>query len=350
MAGFALLKAIGKYSKARGVSKMAEKGIMTKAGGKKYTEALKAQAEAGKQLAGAATHKGMKLFKHMLSSLITIGTIPAAMTFSSVMQSLNEIFGAILSPLEPFLALLGMVATTIEVALTPLTVLLWEEFSDAFAMLSESMPILSEVINDWINDNAQLDDIIEEVIDGVKALIVALEEGLIEDIADLALNMLRLAAMLITTDEDGKTLIQSIIELADSFGDLLVNLIPLLPVLKGIVDWADSVVEALKPLTSAVGMGATTGGRAGPWGALAGGIMGGVTQIGEWLGFGQEGGLTTGIGPMVVHPNELLLPLDSPIVENILPNNEGMMREQELTNELLVALINNMRRHPVRRR
>lgn len=360
MAVGSVLMAISKFTKAKQLwQSTAQSELSTTLTGKKLEKAgtfgnkkvektLNSYKEAGKQLQKTAVLKGIQSFSKIFSTIATVGLSPALSTMNMSFAALAEIFNAILTPLQPFFDVLSLLATMLEAALVPLTVQLYEGFGEVFDMIGQSIPELMAIVSEYIEDNEQLDDIIAVVKSGVESLIDALKNGLMEQIVDLVLNLLSLATIMVETNSSGKTLIQELIELAVAMTELIIAMKPLLPIIYALID----LVTALSNISS--GMINTKLGNkdvsASNFNPLAPADKIGV--LGDIFGFDSGGNpQQTMLG--LLHPNDVVLSVDDPKTTESLSSAIDMTEmtgKQDMTNDLLVELINSLKRGELKRR
>lgn len=231
--------------------------------------------------------KGFEALKALIKQIIDVAKSPFTEMFGDTLGGLIKILNTVLKPLKPFFFLLELITTVISAALTPLTVHLWEELSVVFDDLVGMIPELMEDVIDWIEEDDNLAETIQNIINGVMGLVNAFVSGdLFKKFYDLSVGLLTLAGSLVVTGDDGVTLIERFIELALAITNLAISLIPLLNVIEWIVGATAEVVK-------------WASGIAGWWHD----IWSGVGPPHAFQAFG-EGGEVSYTGPIFAHAGE----------------------------------------------
>lgn len=183
---------------------------------------------------------GIQQLQKYAKQWLAVVTDPYFHFFGQMLENLTKIVSAIMTPLEPFLEILSLIAELFSAALTPFIAILWEQ-------LAPLIPELTSAFNRWIEATAlfisengpAFDELMKMLID---TFVIALEAvtPLIPSIGEMILLFMEMLPTIIG-------LIPILLELGLRFAMIGIQLIPTIPALVSLAASIVLLLEAIMP-------------------------------------------------------------------------------------------------------
>jgi len=183
---------------------------------------------------------GIQQLQKYAQQWLAVVTDPYFHFFGRMLENLTKIVAAVLTPLEPFLEILSLIAELFSAALTPFIAILWEQ-------LAPLIPFLTEIFNIWIATVEQMvvtyGPMFNELMDAIIGSFIVAVGAITPLIPSIGLLILKFMEMFPIIIE----LIPVLIELGIRFAMIGIQLIPAIPALVSLAASIVLLIEAIMP-------------------------------------------------------------------------------------------------------